>query len=401
MTILTTANPATDSWYSVPDVFRFFEPLWPASCRPGATGPQRCQTGGVTNFPMPLVSVVGDARARGLQHGETLRETIATCRAIYDSTFQLPETEVVARAAHFESVTRAWHPNLSAEIDAIAEGSSQPAHWIWALNARSEIMSYTGAQESECTSVWSPAMNVLAQNWDWMESLEPITVVLDATHPDGHRVVTVTEPGIVGKVGMSSAGTAVGLNFLFSPERLEGVPVHILLRALLDARSQTEAESMIASAGNGRSAHVFLAYADGSGSSIEYTGSKMWRADSSSEPLLHTNHFVNGGEAGAALPQGLGGENSEARYERSADYVATKGVDDHDSIRGLLDDSEHAEFPICRAWAPSPTLPGVATGTVCAVVMRLADGEIDVRRGPDPAGEWQTHGVSAAVPASA
>jgi len=342
---------------------------------------------------MPLIPVAGDARARGLQHGESLRETIQTCRSIYDATFKLPEPEVAERASHFESVTRAWHPELAAEIDAIAEGSGQPSHWIWALNARSEIMSYTGAQESECTSVWSPTMNVLAQNWDWMQPLEPITVVLDATHADGHRVVTVTEPGIVGKVGMSSAGTAVGLNFLFSPERLEGVPVHVLLRALLDARSKSDAETAIATAGSGRSAHVFLAYADGSGSSIEYTGSDMWRADSTSEPLLHTNHFVNGGDAGAALPQGLGGENSEARYERSLDYVASKGVDDHDSIRGLLDDSDHALFPICRPWAESPTLPGVETGTVCAVVMRLGDGEIDVRRGPDPAGPWQTHRV--------
>lgn len=349
---------------------------------------------------MPVVRVSGDARSRGLQHGEALRDTIVTCRSIYDATFKLTDDEVARRSAHFESVTRTWHPELSEEIDAIAEGSGQPAHWIWALNARSEIMSYVGAQESECTSVWSPSTNVLAQNWDWMRSLEPITVVLDATHTDGHRVVTVTEPGIVGKVGMSSAGTAVGLNFLFSPERLEGVPVHVLLRALLDARSKADVEALLASAGNGRSAHVFLASSDGTGSSIEYTGSKMWRSDSTSAPLLHTNHFVNGGDEGAQLPQGAGAGNSEARYDRSVEYVAENGVDSHQSIRGLLDDTKHGEFPICRTWAHSPTLPGVETGTVCAVVMRLTDGEIDVRRGPDPAGAWQTHDVSAAVPST-
>jgi len=342
---------------------------------------------------MPQIAVAGDATGRGHQHGETLRDRVAECVAIYDATFKLPEPEVAQRAAHFEAVTRDWHPELATEIDAIADAAGQPRHWVWALNARSEIMSYTGAQESECTSVWSPSTRILAQNWDWMRTLEPLTVVLDVTHEDGHHVVTVTEPGIVGKVGMSSAGTAVGLNFLFSPEPLDGVPVHVLLRALLDARDGEAVERAITTAGAGRSAHVFLGTAGGVGSSIEYTGSQMWREDSASDPLLHTNHFVNGGEAGAELPQGLSGDNSMARYERSVELVEEIGVETEETVRAVLDDRANVEFPICRDWAPSAALPDVDTGTVCAVVMRLADSEMDVRLGPDPAGSWQTHAV--------
>lgn len=342
---------------------------------------------------MPLVEVAGDAAARGHQHGEALRGSIERCIEIYDATFKLADDEVARRAAHFESVTRSWHPELATEIDAIAAGSGAAHHWVWALNARSEIMSYTGAEASECTSVWSPETNILAQNWDWMASLEPITVVLDAIHEDGHHVVTVTEPGIVGKVGMSSAGTAVGLNFLYSPEALDGVPVHVLLRALLDARSADDVEQLIETAGTGRSAHVFLANAAGIGSSIEYTGTAMWRRDSSTDPLLHTNHFVNGGAAAAALPQGGGAANSEARYDRSVAYVAEHGVAGEDVIRGLLDDRGNADFPICRPFVESATLPGVDTGTICAIVMRLGDAAMDVRLGPDPSGSWQTHAV--------
>ena len=342
---------------------------------------------------MPVVTVAGDATERGRQHGEALRESIARCITIYDETFKLADDDVAQRAGHFEAVTRSWNPTLAAEIDAIAEGSGHPHHWIWALNARSEIMSYTGVEASECTSVWSPTTNILAQNWDWMASLEPITFVLDATHEDGHRVVTVTEPGIVGKVGMSSAGTAVGLNFLLSPEPLDGVPVHVLLRALMDARSNDEVERLLDTVGTGRSAHVFLADASGRGSSIEYTGTEVWRRDSSTDPLLHTNHFVNGGVACAQLPQGANADNSEARFDRSEEFVAEHGVDSESTVRSLLDDRGNEEFPICRPWAESPTLPGVDTGTVCAIVMRLADSEIDIRLGPDPAGSWQTHRV--------
>lgn len=358
-----------------------------------ATLNENAAAGAAGDARMPLVKVNGDAAERGRQHGEALRGSIERCIEIYDATFKLADAEVARRAAHFEAVTRSWHPALATEIDAIAEGSGHPHHWLWALNARSEIMSYTGAQESECTSVWSPSTNILAQNWDWMASLEPITVALDATHGDGHHVVTVTEPGIVGKVGMSSAGTAVGLNFLFSPEPLDGVPVHVLLRALLDARSGDEVEQLLTTAGTGRSAHVFLAKDNGVGSSIEYTGTTMWRRDSSAEPLLHTNHFVNGDDASAALAQGAGADNSEARYDRSVEFVAERGVETESTVRALLDDRGNVEFPICRPWAESPTLPGVETGTVCAIVMRLDDGEIDIRLGPDPKGSWQTHSV--------
>ena len=162
---------------------------------------------------------------------------------------------------------------------------------------------------------------------------------------------------------------------------------------MLDARSTDEVESLISTAGAGRSAHVFLGTAAGKGSSIEYTGSQMWRQDSEVEPLLHTNHFLNGGQAAAELAEGFGTDNSAARYERSVEIVEQHGVDSQDAIVAFLDDAENSDFPICRPWAESPTLPGVDSGTVCAITMRLADSEMDVRLGPDPTGSWQTHAV--------
>ena len=73
--------------------------------------------------------------------------------------------------------------------------------------------------------------------------------------------------------------------------------------------------------------------------------------------------------------------------------MSEHGVESEATVRSLLDDRGNEEFPICRPWAESPTLPGVETGTVCAIVMRLADSEMDIRLGPDPAGSWQTHRV--------
>ncbi|MEO1718414.1 MAG: methyl-accepting chemotaxis protein, partial [Planctomycetota bacterium] len=61
------------------------------------------------------------------------RDKITRCIEIYDDTFKLADDEVARRAGHFEGVTRAWHPTLAAEIDAIADQTN-----LLALNASIE-----------------------------------------------------------------------------------------------------------------------------------------------------------------------------------------------------------------------------------------------------------------------
>lgn len=337
---------------------------------------------------MPVLKLSGSPEELGAAHGELLSDRIGECVELYRRVFGLGDDELARRASHFEGVTRAWSPAIAAEIDAIAAASGQHPRDIWALNSRSEIMSFTGKEATECTSMLAPKLHLLAQNWDWISELEPLTVVLDIARPDGHRVATIAEPGMVGKVGVSSAGVAVGLNFLYSPARLDGVPVHVVLRALLDAADADSAHELVASAGSGRSAHVFVAtHTDGAtaGTSYEFTGTETLRRDSSEEPLLHTNHFLFTDD----IPQGVSGPNSTARHDRSVELVENGAADSFGGAIALLEDRENTDSPICRTWAPSPTLAGIETGTVCAVMADVDQRRLSVRRGPDPSNQWQ------------
>ncbi len=338
-----------------------------------------------------MVHVAGGPSEIGAAHGEQLAGRIDQCVQLYRGVFGLTDAELDRRAAHFESVSRAWSPDLAIEIDAIADASGQRRSDVWAMNARSEILAYVGTETTECTSVLAPKLGLLAQTWDWIADLEPLTVVLDVAHADGHRLATVTEPGMVGKIGLSSTGVAVGLNFLSSPARLEGVPVHVLLRGLLDARPGTDLDEALDRAGPGRSAHVFLASRDAAsglttGSSLEFTGEKMFRRDSTDEPMLHTNHFL----LTDLVPDATSSENSDARLARSQVLVDQGSAVTIQAVKDHLDDRAHSEFPICRKWVPSPTFDGLETGTVCSIAIRLNDSEMDVRRGHDPSGSWQT-----------
>ena len=340
------------------------------------------------------VRFAGTPSEMGEQHGSRLTDRIGACVELYRRVFGLDDEELARRAAHFEAVTRDWAPDLAAEIDAIAAGSGQHPRDIWALNSRSEIMSFTGVEATECTSMLAPQLNLLAQNWDWISDLEPLTVLADITAADGHRLVTITEPGMVGKVGLSSAGVAVGLNFLYSPHPLPGVPVHVLLRRLLDERDPAAVHDVVASAGPGRSAHVFLAvHTDGStvGTSYEFTGLEAHRKDSADRPLLHTNHFL----LTDGMPQGTSGPNSTGRHDRAVALLESGADQDLDAARSFLDDDDGSDTPICRVWAPSPSLPGIESGTVCAVMADLGERRFSVRRGPDPAAPWQHVELSA------
>lgn len=334
---------------------------------------------------IPVIVLEGDARTRGLTHGRARREAIERAIDIYAGLFALPESVILERATHFAAVTRRWSAELADEMDATADGAGVPRRWIHALNARSELVSGPAAEAGECTAVFLAEHALLGQTWDWLQALEPLIAVLDIRHPDGHRVLTLSEPGIVGKIGLSSAGLGVCLNFLRSPHRLTGVPVHALLRGILDLRHPDGLEPLLATAGPGRSAHVLVGSASGQGMGLEFTGRTCHRLQPDAGVLTHTNHFLRENfEAGPGRP------NSEARLARACRLTAPA---DWTALREILSDCQDPEHPVTVSWRQMPGWDFGLMGTVCALAMDLRSGVMEARRGPDPQAPWQRFGL--------
>ena len=65
----------------------------------------------------------------------------------------------------------------------------------------------------------------------------------------------ITEPGIIGKIGLNSSGLGVCLNILRINKRLDGVPVHIVLRAVLDATNINDALDRAKASGQGKASN--------------------------------------------------------------------------------------------------------------------------------------------------
>ena len=123
-------------------------------------------------------------------------------------------------------------------------------------------------KDDGCTALawWSNKSVVLAQNWDWRRSQRPNLINLTIRRLD-HKIAMITEAGIIGKIGINSAGFGVCLNAI----RVRGVnyeklPVHLALRKVLDERSVTALDSVyatLARKGIASSAHILIASTDG------------------------------------------------------------------------------------------------------------------------------------------
>ena len=105
---------------------------------------------------------------------------------------------------------------------------------------------------TECSSVVSlppGAAPFAVQTWDWYHAMSDGWLHWRIPHPDGRAVETVTEYGMLGKIGVNGYGVGVMLNMLHHrndaarvAEGTIGYPVHLLSRRILDeARSFDDA----------------------------------------------------------------------------------------------------------------------------------------------------------------
>ena len=137
--------------------------------------------------------------------------------------------------------------------EAIAEAARIEPWCVFLLNARTEVLN---ASVGECTSLAVPETRILAQTWDWIRELEELVVITEVEKDDGQRFVTLVEPGMLAKIGMNSRGFGVGLNFLKAEQSLDGVPVHLVLRALLECSNLAEAREVIRRSGLGKASFI-------------------------------------------------------------------------------------------------------------------------------------------------
>jgi len=343
-------------------------------------------------FPIIDVLPHTSAQARGLAYGRAAAAQTAHSVATYARLFAscgIAWSEAARRSRTYLPIIEALDASLLDELHGIAEGSGQPIEAILALNCRTEILpaSYlddaaahelaasaaaalaanrsAGLQDwSECTAMCvAPEASAddaawFAQNWDWIGRQRDALVILKTVDAAGRRITTLTEAGMLAKIGLNDAGFALGLNIVRSLREgvHPGIPVHVLLRHLLSCESVAVARERlqaIAACGFGSSSNIPCADALGEVTCFEVAPAGWAELKPVNGTVVHTNHFL----CEALLPQQapVGAAVSSApRLDTAARHAARPRLG-LPELQAFLRDESDGYLSICRS--PNPAWP--------------------------------------------
>lgn len=317
-----------------------------------------------TTSKFPIYDFEGTSYEIGFQHGSKLKDKIDQTIDFYRNVFRQPEDTILNAANHFRSIIKKQFPAYAVEIEAISEAAEVELLWIYALNARTEILT-TFIQE--CTALYFDN-GTLGQNWDWAEELEDLAFIARIKQKGFPEILMMTEPGIIGKIGFNSKGIGVCLNFLHFEDQLIGIPIHIMLRILLEANNKEETKEIIKTHFKGKASNILIGFADGTFHDIEFGNEKTYDFDKSSQYFVHTNHYLGNLELNTN-DEKL--QSSYTRYNRAKSILENSGEFNVDTMKKIFRDTEAGELPICRVYTPDHYVGNV--GTVCSIIMELKE----------------------------
>ena len=280
-----------------------------------------------------------------------------------DRTLHRFAEEMERRSRQYQTLIRARIPRLADEIEAIAHAAKLPPWKLYFINARTEILCEGWYGEKlapgpgECTLFAHPAAGLLGQSWDWHPELEELITILDLEPSGCPRSIFMSEPGIIGKIGVNECNVGVLLAILFGKIEGEiGIPVHLLLRQVLESESLATAMAVIQS--NPINTFSTLAILD---NSPNYRMLEIQRGLVHSVPdVIHTNHYVG-------LPESNPLATSVER-KILASYIQPS-IRDVATMKEAATNGDGPGQPICRTYGPGFRFP---VGTVASIVIDLA-----------------------------
>lgn len=339
---------------------------------------------------IPLVVSTGSPYERGLQLGRSASGRVAHTVAAYLIRFRaqagLRRDAVLAQGERFIPAIERYAPELLDEMRGIADGAEYDLREIVAINARTELL-YGLPARAECTALGADARASadghvrVGQNWDWHPALAGGLVLWAIRRDEGHDVVTLTEAGMVGKIGANAAGLALCVNLLTGDADHAGpaAPMHVILRHVLDtARTVDEAIAVLAAAGRCTSCNQLLGDRDGNLADVESTPAGQAVFLPEAGILVHTNHCLEP-EFAAADRYVRDNPETLARRQRARE-LAEAPLSEAGFLAVLAD---HATAPgsiCCHVRHDRPAEERAES--IASIVFDLTAGTLDLADGP-------------------
>ena len=368
-------------------------------------------------MPVTFTSTPLPPYDRGVELGSHLAPEITRTVASYRRLFQTVAGgpfDVDLWSARAWSAIQRSSPAHADEIAGIASGAGLRVEEVAAVNARTEILVAASPHgPTECSTVVSLPPGeapVAVQTWDWYDAMSDGWFVWTIPFPDGRTVTTVTEFGMLAKIGVNDRGVAVMLNMLHHRNDGDavaavaagsgdvGFPVHLLSRRILeDARSTAEAVSIASAATTTASTSLTVVDEQGDAASVELFPGGPGVLRPTDGVLVRTNHFVSDAGRDGCLAAAYG-ISTELRRDH---LVSVLGSRRPASAAEVVEAMTHhlPDGGVCRhPW--TDTDPVLWHRTLATVSLDVVRRGLDVRDGgpcghrmePEPAGAVQSAG---------
>ncbi|MEW6624485.1 MAG: C45 family peptidase [Bacillota bacterium] len=249
----------------------------------------------------PKFVLKGAPHEIGYAHGSLAKKQIEKCIEVYEKLFwsysKITWKEAAAKSEQYIPYIQKYDPHIWEEIQGIADGSGRSLLDIVALNARSEIMLTAKALDG-CTSFGVLAgaaggKSYMGQNWDWKEEVTEAVIALEIYQDNKPAIKMITEAGIVGKFGINDAGVGLCMNALACEENIPGVPLHVVMRGILNSPNLSSAISAVINTQIASSVNFVIGHKDGEVIDMEVTPSEFDVLYPEQGIMVHTNHFLS------------------------------------------------------------------------------------------------------------
>ncbi|KAM3522136.1 hypothetical protein NHJ13051_005833 [Beauveria bassiana] len=345
----------------------------------------------------------------GFAHGSGASAEIHDNIVIYDGFFQdrakINWEEARRRASAYIPLLSAKYPDILEEMRGIADGAGKNLTMedILTLNARSELGLTNVADGCTCLGQQGPEGRIfLAQNWDWLQVNLVVLHIIPNNSP--LQMQFMSEAGLVGKIGLNSAGVGTLLNgILASAQDGDKFPIHVLLRRVLQfASSFDEAFAIMEEYGLASTCNIVIADAKGKAGSVECSphGNTVISLRGETFPYVgHTNHLYSAGRP--LMAKDHPEDNSFTRLARLEELTRQdneRGIPpSFGSIRTRLCDQQGAPLSICLGKPTDEDVGIDRVTTVSTIIMELSHGVVQLTVGrpcdDPPIVEWTLGGV--------
>jgi isopenicillin-N N-acyltransferase-like protein len=253
----------------------------------------------VRSYPVLKLNGTPEERGRtyGSKYGKMIRRSISNYGEMFEAFSNISWENAKKRAKIYLPSVEKYAPEILEEIDGIASGANLGFDDIFTLNSRSEIVLDQNTLDG-CTAfgitprISKDSKTYICQNWDWIRRQHDNLVVLDIEQSPLPSILMIAEAGIISGKGMNSKGIGVCFNALSTGKAEKGVPVHFLLRKILDSPSLGDTVESVAKAQRASSGNFLVGSDEGEIINIESSPTDFGVLYAEKGFLAHTNHFI-------------------------------------------------------------------------------------------------------------